>query len=105
MDNKKIEFDLAQLTIETYTKIAMWNNSDFDTTRQKQDALKIISHDIVQNALEKLLKGIEVKTGTEVFRGDTKVGDSEVVKDTESFNQASEKQVFDKLFIKDEPKS
>lgn len=104
MENKKIELELGKLVIATYNRIAMWRNSDFDTPKQEGDALKIVSQEIVQNALEELLRGINVKTNTEVTRGNVTVGDTESVKDTESFNKISEKDVFDKLFIKDEPK-
>lgn len=100
-NEQKIEFEISKLVLSTYNKIAMWNNNYYDTDRQKSDALKIVSHDIVQNALEELLAGINVKTNTDVYRGETKVGDLQSVKDSESFNQFDEKGVFDKLFKKD----
>lgn len=103
-DSKKIEFEISKIVVSTYNKIALWNNNDYDTDRQKSDALKIVSQDIVQNALEELLLGLNVKTNTEVFRNNVKVGDIQAVKDTESFSKTNEKDVFDKLFI-DKPKS
>ena len=45
MDNKKLELELSKLVIETYNKIAMWNNNDYDSDRQKSDGLKIVSQD------------------------------------------------------------
>ncbi len=98
MDNKKIEFEISKLVLTTYNKIVLWNNNDYDTDRQKGDALKIVSHDIVQNVLEELLIGLNVKTTTEVSRGDIKVGDTQAIKDDVSFGQVSEKDIFDKLF-------
>ena len=99
-DNKKIEFEMSKLILATYNKVALWNNNDYDTDTQKSDALKIVSHDIVQTALEEILAGLNVKTTTEVFRVDTKVGDSQVITDTKSFQDVDEKDILNKLFSK-----
>lgn len=98
MNKEKIEFETTQLVLSTYNKIALWNNNDYDTPKQKGDALKLISQDIVQNALEVLMSGLQVKTTTGVTRGGVKVGDSILIKDTESFNVIDDKKVTDKLF-------
>lgn len=98
--NKKIEFEISKLVIATYNKIALWVNNDYDTDKQKSDALKIVSQDIVQTALEELLIGLSVKTNTEVSRGDVIVGDTQTTKDTKSFENINEADVFDKLFNK-----
>jgi hypothetical protein len=99
-DNKKIEFEMSKLILATYNKIALWNNNDYDTDKQKGDALKIVSHDIVQTALEELLIGMNVKTNTEVFRGDTKVGDIQTVTDEDSFEKTNDRDIFNELFKK-----
>ncbi len=98
-DNQRIEFEISKLVVSTYNKIAMWNNNDYDTDRQKSDALKIVSQDIVQNALEELVMGLNVKTNIEVSRAGVKVGDVQAIKDEQSFNQANEDEIFNKLFI------
>lgn len=103
-ENQKIELELGKLVIGTYNRIALWTQADFDTDKQKSDALKIVSQDIIQNALEEFSKVLNIKGTTEVYRGDVKVGDSETVKDSESFNKVSDEEIFNKLFIKDEPK-
>lgn len=103
-ENQKIEIELGRLVIGTYNRIALWTQGDFDNDKQKSDALKIVSQDIVQNALEEFSRVLNVKGTTEVYRGDVRIGDSETIKDSESFTKVSEKDVFDKLFIKDEPK-
>ena len=100
-DKQKIEFEISKIVVDTYNKIALWNNNYYDTDKQKGDALKIVSQDIVQNALEELLAGLNLKTNTEVYRGDTKVGDIQSIKDSDSFNKVNEKDVFDKLFNSD----
>ena len=82
----------------------MWVNNDYDSTKQKSDALKIVSQDIIQCALEDILAGLNLKTSTEVYRGDTKVGDIQTVKESESFNKVDDKEIFNKLFI-NKPKS
>lgn len=99
--NEKIEFETSKLVIATYNKIALWNNNDYDNDKQKGNALKIVSQDIIQNALEELLIGLNLKTGTEVTRGDVKVGEINSVKDQESFVQKNEQDIVDKLFNND----
>ena len=99
-ENQKIEFEISKLVVATYNKIAHWINNDYDTERQKSDALKIVSQDIVQNALEELLSGLNLKTNTEVSRGGIKVGDVDSIKDAESFAKTNEKDVLNKLFDK-----
>jgi len=98
-ENAKIEFEISKIVVATYNKIANWVNNDYDTDKQKSDALKIVSQDIVQNALEELLIGLNVKTNTEVSRGGVIVGDVQSVKDEKSFEKASEKDISNKLFI------
>lgn len=98
-DNKKIEFEISKIVLDTYNKIALWVNNDYDSDRQKSDALKIVCQDIVQNTLEELLIGLNVKTNTEISRGGVKVGDSQAVKDSKSFESASDKDIFNELFI------
>ena len=97
---EKIEFLMTKLTLDTYNKIALWNNGDYDSKEQKGNALKIVAQDVVQNALEQLLSGIDVKTNTEVFRGDAKIGENQIVKDENSFQEVDEKDVLSKLFNK-----
>ena len=99
MDEKKIEFEISKLVLATYNKIALWNNNDYDSTKQKGDALKIVSQDIIQNALDELMAGLNLNTSTEVFRGDTKVGEVESVTDKDSFANMDEADIFNKLFI------
>ena len=55
---------------------------------------------IVQDALEELLIGLKVKTHTEVSRGDIIVGDTQAMKDSNSFNNAREEDILAKLFEK-----
>lgn len=99
-ENKKIEFEISKIVVDTYNKIALWNNNDYDSDRQKSDALKIVSQDIVQNALESLLRGIDVNTNVEVTRGGVKVGEIQNVEDKSTFEKTDEKDVLSKLFMK-----
>lgn len=111
---EKIEFDITKLVIDTYNKVAMWNNSDFDNKKHQSDALKVISQDIVQSILDALMETMGAEGKTEVYRGDKKVGDISS-KDSSSFANVDEKSIFDKLFtskqhpndaeiVKEEPK-
>lgn len=97
-ENEKIEFEISKLVLATYNKIAIWNNCDFDDDKQKGDALKIVSQDIVQTALEELVSGLNLKTNTDVYRGGVKVGESQIVKDEDSFNKVDDRDILDKLF-------
>ena len=97
-ENKKIEFEISKLVLDVYNKIALWNNNDYDTDRQKSDALKIVSQDIIQAALEDLLVGFGVKTNTEVTRGNIRIGDTQYTKDAASFEKVDDKDILNKLF-------
>lgn len=99
MDDKKYEIDLNKMVVEVYTKIAVWHNDDYNSSRNKGDALKVVSHDIVQTILEDIFSQINVKTNVEVKRGDVVVG-GENSKDIESFSENKPKSVFDKIFDK-----
>ena len=99
-ENKKLEFEINKLVVSVYNKIAMWTNSDFANKQQKGDALKVVSQDIVQTVLEEFVSELGMQSSTSVFRGDTKIGDIESVKDTESFEAADDQDVIDKLFNK-----
>jgi hypothetical protein len=101
MDAKKIEFDITKLVIEVHNEIMQWHNNDFDgNLKHKADALKVVSNDIVQRALETILQGSGAKTEVGVYRGDVKVGDSSAVKDGESFVKKNESDIVGKLFDK-----
>lgn len=94
---EKIEFDTTKIIIDTYNKIAMWNNSDFDSKKHQGDALKIVSQDIVQSILDSLADIIGVQGNTEIYRGKERVGEFNI-KDSESFSSVDEKGIFEKLF-------
>ena len=101
MDSKKIEFDITKLVIEVHNEIMQWHNNDFDgNLKHKADALKIVSNDIVQRALQTIVEGSGAKTDVGVYRGDIKVGDSSAVKDEESFVKKDESDILGKLFDK-----
>lgn len=101
-EKQKMELEIADMVIGTYNKIAIWNNSDFDSPKQKGDALKVVSQDIVQTILEQLMNNIGATSGVEVFRGDTKVSSKEEVSDANSFTNSDESQIFNKLFTNEE---
>ena len=95
---KELELDTTKLVLDVYTKIAMWHNDDFISERAKGDALKIISHDIVQTIIDEVFEPLGAPTRLEVKRGDTVVG-SEDSKDKKSFSESNPKDTFSKLFI------
>lgn len=95
---KELEIDITKLVLEVYTKVARWHNEDFVSERAKGDALKIISHDIVQTIIDDVFEPLGAPTRLEVKRGDTVVG-SEESKDKKSFSESNPKDTFSKLFI------
>ena len=98
---KELELDITKLVLDVYTKIAMWHNDDFISESAKGDALKIISHDIVQTIIDEVFEPLGAPTRLEVKRGDTVVG-SEDSKDKKSFSESNPKDTFSKLFISKE---
>jgi hypothetical protein len=97
---KELEIDITKIVLDVYTKIATWHNiTDFDSNRQKGDALKIVSHDIVQAIVDDIFEQLQAPTRLEVKRGNTIVG-SEESKDKESFVKTDSKDTFSKLFNK-----
>lgn len=65
MENKKIDIEMADMVGKTYFKIATWFNQDFETDKQRQEALKHVSAEIIQTILEDTFMQIEGIGGTE----------------------------------------
>lgn len=102
-DKKELEIDITKIVLDVYTKIATWHNDDYISNRAKGDALKLISHDIVQTIVDEILEPMKTPTRLEVKRGETVVG-SEDSKDKESFSESMAKDTFSKLFMKENNK-
>lgn len=97
-EKEELEIDITKIVLEVYTKIARWHNDDYNSDRMKGDALKVISHDIVQTIVDDIFEQIKVPTRLEVKRGETVVG-SEESKDKKSFSETDPKDTFSKLFM------
>jgi hypothetical protein len=52
MKEKRINIEMADMVGKTYFKIATWFNQDFETDKDRQDALKHVSAEIIQQVLE-----------------------------------------------------
>lgn len=98
-ENKELEIDVTKIVLDVYTKIAIWHNGDFGSDKHKGDALKIVSHDIVQTIIDDIIEQIGVNSRLEVKRGDKVVG-TEDSKDKKSFESANPNDTFSKLFTK-----
>lgn len=96
-ENKELEIDVTKIVLDVYTKIAMWHNNDFGSDKMKGDALKLISHDIVQCIVDDIFEQIGAPTRLEVKRGETLVG-SDSSKDKKSFEESKPEDAFSKLF-------
>lgn len=95
---KELEIDITRIVLDVYTKVANWHNADFGSNRQKGDALKVVSHDIVQSIVDDIFSQLDTQTRLEVKRGNVVVGSDES-KDKESFEQKRPQDAFSKLFI------
>jgi len=65
MEKKKIDIEMADMVGKTYFKIATWFNQDFENDKQRQEALKHVSAEIIQTVLEDTFMQIEGIGGTE----------------------------------------
>lgn len=65
MEHKKIDIEMADMVGKTYFKIATWFNQDFETDKQRQEALKHVSAEIIQTVLEDTFMQIDGIGGTE----------------------------------------
>ena len=54
-EKKEMELDITKIVLDVYTKVARWHNDDYVSDRAKGDALKIISHDIVQTIVDDII--------------------------------------------------
>lgn len=72
MENKKIDIEMGDMVGKTYFSIATWFNKDYSSERERQEALKQVSYEVIQNILEDVflqLKGVE-NTGVKVVKQD-----------------------------------
>jgi len=51
-DKEKVSIEMADMVGKTYFKIATWFNQDFNDDRERQQALKHVSTEIIQQILE-----------------------------------------------------
>ena len=52
MEKKKIDIEMADMVGKTYFKIATWFNKDFESDKERQEALKHTAAEIIQQVLE-----------------------------------------------------
>jgi len=72
MENKKIDIEMSDMIGKTYFSIATWFNNDYGSERERQEALKQVSSEVIQSILEDVflqLKGVE-NTGVKVVKQD-----------------------------------
>ena len=72
MENKKIDIEMGDMVGKTYFSIATWFNEDYSSERERQEALKQVSSEVIQSILEDVflqLKGVE-NTGVKVVKQD-----------------------------------
>lgn len=72
MENKKIDIELDNLVVKTYTKIANWYNLDGLTAEERKATLKELSGEIIVEALEDLFNQMDIKNSTETIKTEEK---------------------------------
>ncbi len=65
MENKKIDIEMGDMVGKTYFKIATWNNQDFNNDKEKQEALKHVCVEIIQQILEDTFLQLDGVVNTE----------------------------------------
>lgn len=65
MEGKRINIEMADMVGKTYFKIATWFNQDFETDKDRQDALKHVSAEIIQQILEDTFLQMDGVIGTD----------------------------------------
>ncbi len=72
MDNS-VGIEMANMIGKTYFKIATWHNQDYDSDKQKQEALKSVCAEIIHQVLEDSflqMNGV-IDTESKLVPGDT----------------------------------
>jgi len=64
--SKKIDIEMADMVGKTYLAVATWFNKDFDTDKERQEALKHVSAEIIQTILEDTFLQMDGAIDTEV---------------------------------------
>lgn len=76
MEGKKIDIEMGDMIGKAYFSIATWFNNDYGSERERQEALKQVSAEVIQSALEDVfmqLKGVK-GTETKVVKQDVERG-------------------------------
>ena len=66
MDSKKIDIEMADMVGKTYFKVATWHNKDYESDKEKQEALKHVCAEIIQQILEDTFLQLDGVVDTEV---------------------------------------
>jgi alpha-D-ribose 1-methylphosphonate 5-triphosphate synthase subunit PhnG len=66
MENKKVDIEMADMIGKTYFKVATWYNQDFNTDQERQEALKHVCAEILQQVLEDTFLQLDGISKTEV---------------------------------------
>jgi len=65
MEKKKIDIEMADMVGKTYFKVATWFNEDFGTDKERQEALKHVCSEVIQQILEDTFLQMDGVIGTE----------------------------------------
>lgn len=73
MSNKRIDIEMADMVGKTYFKVASWYNQDFSGEKERQEALKHVCVEIIQQVLEDTFLQLDgvVNTESKIVSGDT----------------------------------
>lgn len=97
MENNKYEVDVTKMVLNVYNQIANWHNTDFGSNSRKGDALKVVSQSIVQEVLEAMAEGMNIKANMEVKRGEVNIVEGK--EGAKDFGKSDGKDIFNEIFI------
>jgi alpha-D-ribose 1-methylphosphonate 5-triphosphate synthase subunit PhnG len=69
-EGKKIDIEMADMVGKTYFKVATWFNQEFDNEKERQEALKHVCVEIIQQVLEDTFLQLDgvIKTETKTVK-------------------------------------
>lgn len=73
MENKKIDIEMADMVGKAYFNIATWYNQEFNSDKERQEALKHVCVEVIQQILEDTFLQLDGVVNTEIKTVDNNV--------------------------------
>ena len=75
MEKNKVDIEMADMVGKTYFKVATWYNQDFGTEKERQESLKHVCVEVIQQILEDTFLQLEgvAETGVKTVSSESKI--------------------------------